>query len=231
MSPAGPSAVRRVDFGSFVRPAEETGAEGPRVEVLLGYVVVHADSIVLFDTGMGVPDDETERYYRPSRIQLPVALAAAGVRPGEITMVANCHLHFDHCGGNPSLVGRPIVCQRRELETARTDGYTLPELIDHAGARYVELDGEAEVLPGVQVWPTPGHTDGHQSLVVRLGDGTVVLAGQSHPSAADFAAHVSGESDAPTWMTRLLALDPARVLFAHDASVWEPPARRSRSTR
>jgi hypothetical protein len=63
----------------------------------------------------------------------------------------------------------------------------------------------------------------------------VVLAGQSHDHTSDFAADVlavQARRDglapplpvAPAWMERLLDLDPRRVLFAHDASVWEPPS-------
>jgi N-acyl homoserine lactone hydrolase len=172
--------VRRVDFGYFVRPAEETGIGIPRVEPCLGYLVDHADGMLLFDTGMG-SDPEVDAHYRPRRQPLEDALVAAGVRAAQIGLVANCHLHFDHCGGNPLLVGRPVFTQRIELDAARhTQDYTLPELIDTPGTRYEELDGEFEVLPGVFLLPTPGHTEGHQSLLVRRGDGTVIVAGQSH---------------------------------------------------
>ena len=87
----------------------------------------------------------------------------------------NCHLHFDHCGGNPELPGRPVFTQRTELDLARNvEDHTLPELIDAPGISYTELDGETEILPGVRIVPTPGHTAGHQSVVVRrarrLGD-------------------------------------------------------------
>jgi N-acyl homoserine lactone hydrolase len=44
--------VRRVDFGYFVRPAEETGTGMPRVEPCLGYAVGHPEGMILFDTGM-----------------------------------------------------------------------------------------------------------------------------------------------------------------------------------
>jgi len=83
------------------------------------------------------------------------------------------------------------------------------------------------------VIPTPGHVDGHQSLVVATSDGTVVLAGQSHDTASAWSAdalaarapdlgHAPPLPDAPVWMDRLLELDPRRVVFAHDAAVWEP---------
>jgi N-acyl homoserine lactone hydrolase len=224
--------IRRVDFGYFVRPAEETGTGASRVEPVLGYLVHHADGLVLVDTGMGSHPDVDARY-RPRRRPLPAALVAAGARAEKITLVVNCHLHFDHCGGNPLLAGCPIVAQRAELELARRVDYTLHELVDAPGLRYLELEGEAEILPGVIVVPTPGHTAGHQSLVVRLGDGTVVVAGQSHDTASAYGTDVltwRAHRDhhdaivplAPEWIDRLQQLDPRRVVFAHDHAVWEP---------
>jgi N-acyl homoserine lactone hydrolase len=225
--------VRRVDLGYFVRPAEETGTGSARVEPCLGYLIDHPGGLLLLDTGMG-RHPEVDARYQPRRRPLPVALAAAGVRAGDVRLVANCHLHFDHCGGNPELAGRPIFIQRTELEAARTAGdYTLPELVDAAGLRYEVLDGEAEVLPGVTVLPTPGHTAGHQSVIVHRPDGTVVIAGQSHDTATGYGAdvlawrargdrHSPGLPSVPDWIERLQRLDPARVVFAHDHAVWEP---------
>jgi N-acyl homoserine lactone hydrolase len=217
--------VRRVDFGYFVRPAEETGTGAPRAEPCFGYLIEHPQGLLLVDTGMG-SHPEVDAHYRPSRISLP---AAVGVDLADIRYVVNCHLHFDHCGGNPLLPGRPIFTQRVELHAARhVVDHTLPELIDTPGSTYTELDGEAEILPGVLIVPTPGHTAGHQSVVVRRGDGTVVVAGQSHDTAtaygADALAQRAGiaEIKVPPWIERLRSLDPARVVFAHDHAVWTP---------
>jgi N-acyl homoserine lactone hydrolase len=227
------ATVRRVDFGYLVRPDEETDTGSPRVEALLGYVVEHADGVLLFDTGMGSRPD-VDAYYRPTRTDLQQALRTVGFRLDDITEVANCHLHFDHCGGNPVLAGRPFFAQAKELEVARhAADYTIPGLVDPAGARWLELEGETEILPGVRLIPTPGHTDGHQSLVIRGSDGVVVVAGQSHESASGFAgdalalrARREGVGEplplAPAWMTVLLAMDPSYVVFAHDHSIWRP---------
>lgn len=229
---AGPH-VRRLDFGYFVPPAEETGTGSPRVEPCLGYVVEHGDGLLLMDTGMG-SHPEVDAHYRPRRRSLLAALADVGHRLDDVELVVNCHLHFDHCGGNPDLRDRPIFVQHVELAAARAADYTLPELVDVPGLRYEELDGDAEVLAGVLVVPTPGHTLGHQSLVVRRDDGTVVvLAGQSHDTASAYSAdalacrasrerHSQPLPEALPWMDRLQQLDPARVVFAHDHAVWEP---------
>ncbi|MFI6122582.1 N-acyl homoserine lactonase family protein [Streptomyces sp. NPDC051064] len=226
--------VRRLDLGYFVRPAPETGGPQPRVEPVLAYLVRHPQGQILFDTGIGFADPGTEAHYRPRRRALRDALAAAGTTLGDISLVVNCHLHFDHCGGNPLLAGTPVLVQDVELAAARQGDHTVEELVDFPGAAYEELSGEAEVLPGVRILPTPGHTPGHQSLVLRQSDGTVVLAGQAHDFASHFAsdqlarqAALDGvEQPLPAyrpWLERLAAFDPRRVLFAHDSSVWEPP--------
>lgn len=226
-------SVRRLDLGYFVRPAPETGGPQPRVEPVLAYLVRHDRGLILFDTGIGAADPETEAHYRPRRRALPEALAAAGVGLADVSLVVNCHLHFDHCGGNPLLGGRPILVQDVELATARRGGYTFDELLDFPGATYEELAGEAEIWPGVHIIPTPGHTDGHQSLVVRQPDGTVILAGQAHDFGSEFASdHLARRAalDGVTqplppyrpWLDRLADFDPRRVLFAHDCAVWEP---------
>jgi N-acyl homoserine lactone hydrolase len=196
------------------------------VEPVLGYVVEHPAGILVVDTGMG-SHPEVDAWYQPHRVPLAAALSAVGVGIADVRYVVNCHLHFDHCGGNPELGGRPLFVQRAELETARTAvDYTLPELVDHPGARYEELDGEVEILPGVVIVPTPGHTAGHQSVVVRRRDGTVVVAGQSHDSATLFTGDVlgrhAGVGSQPAWLDRLLAFDPRQVVFAHDNAVWTP---------
>jgi N-acyl homoserine lactone hydrolase len=224
-------AVRRIDFGYFVRPPAETGTGCARVEPCLGYVVDHPDGMLLFDTGMGSHPD-VDAHYRPRRTGLAEALAATGAQVGDIALAANCHLHFDHCGGNRALGQIPIFVQAAELDAARhTPDYTLPELLE--GSNFTQLDGTAEVLSGVFLMPTPGHTDGHQSLIVRRPDGAVIVAGQSHETATQYAAdqlawqaHQDGHGQPlpriPDWMEAVARLDPRIVYFAHDRSVWIP---------
>lgn len=225
--------VARIEFGTFVRPPQETGTASYRVETVLGYVARTPAGVLLLDTGLGEADEETENWYRPRRVKIEDALRTVGLRVEDIELIVNCHLHFDHIGGNPALPGRPILCQRRELETAHTTNYTVPALIDFAGARYEPLDGETQIGPGVHVIPTPGHVDGHQSVVLECEDGSIVLAGQAHDLASHWSADVLAaratmlghEPPLPSpspWMDRLLEFDPKRVVFAHDHAVWTP---------
>ena len=80
----------------------------------------------------------------------------------------------------------PIFVQRAEWAKVHEPDYTVAEWIDVPGLTYELLDGEIEVAPGLRLIPTPGHTAGHQSLVLDAADGTVVLAGQAVQSRAEW---------------------------------------------
>jgi len=201
-----------------------------RRTIVCAYLIRHPDGLFLLDTGIGA-DLEVDELFRPVRWPLESLLDGLGAQRTDIAAVANCHLHFDHAGGNPGFTGIPIYAQRTEFEAAHGDDYTLPEIVEFAGGRYELLDGETEVWPGLRLIPTPGHTDGHQSLLIETAEGPVLLAGQSFNSASEYAAallerelHRSGadpESAYPGWMDRVAEADPVRVLFAHDTASWE----------
>lgn len=173
---------------------------------LYAYVVRVGNNTLLFDTGLGPRHEIIDGYYECRRTALPKL---------EPDVVVNCHLHFDHCGGNQFVPNAKIVVQRVELESAREPGYTAPEWVDFPGVQFQVIDGEFTVWEGVRVVPTPGHTDGHQSLVLATPEGNVVLAGQVAMSPADFDS-----SDDPS-VALLKSFSPKRVLFAHDATDWD----------
>jgi len=130
----------------------------------------HERGLVLVDTGMIDSTPKLDAEWEP--VPMPENL------PREVVCVINTHLHFDHCGGNRLYAGVPIHVQARELADARSDAdYTVRAWVDFDGASYVEHDGEAEVLPGIRLLPTPGHTRGHQAVLVDTPDGLVVLGG------------------------------------------------------
>ncbi|MEU7024299.1 N-acyl homoserine lactonase family protein [Streptomyces sp. NPDC046203] len=208
-----------LDLGHFTRPAAEWGGPYDRREPVLAYLVRHPGGTVLFDTGMGEGSPGTDAHYRPVRRPLTVG-------PAEVDLVVNCHLHFDHIGANQRFPGVPALVQRTELALARAGGHTLDSLLPDV--RWQEIDGEHAIAPGVLVVPTPGHTAGHQSLVLDHGERVTVLAGQAYDFAHEFRAacdpaHVLRDPYR-AWFARLGALAagrPARVLFAHDRDLWE----------
>jgi len=208
----------------------QAGESGP----ILGFAVVHDAGVLLFDTGVGTGNAEVEEYFRPRVTPLGEALGAHGLSVDDVTAVANSHLHFDHCGQNTLLPGRTVYVQAPELAAAREPDYTVPEWIGLGVVELVELDGGAtEVAPGLTIVPTPGHTAGHQSLLVRTEAGPVLLAGQAVYTAAEWDGSTdprrSGFPSAldprayAASVRRLRALDPVRVHFAHDLEAWNLP--------
>jgi glyoxylase-like metal-dependent hydrolase (beta-lactamase superfamily II) len=146
---------------------------------------------VLVETGIGERVSEKVRSMRAVQGDaiLP-ALRRAGMDPATVDVVALSHLHFDHAGGLLDAGGRrafpraTIVAQRAEWEVALDDnprnmaGYDQPELrLVRDWAAEGAADGEREVLPGVSVVPTGGHTGGHQAVLVRGPRGTVAFFG------------------------------------------------------
>ena len=85
-----------------------------------------------------------------------------------------------------------------------------------------------ELVPGIRIISTPGHSPGHQSLVIDQRDGPAILTGQAVYGLDEWQATGGreGRSSAPDPDTydaslgRLRALDPSRVLFAHDRRPW-----------
>ena len=148
--------------------AAELLVDGERWPVFV-WTIDHPAGLVLVDTGMidSRPEiDDLSPTPHPENI------------PRDVACVINTHLHFDHCGGNRLFPGVPIHVQARELADARSlDDYTIREWVDFDGATYVEHEGEVELLPGIRLLPAPGHTDGHQVVVVETGEGPVVLGG------------------------------------------------------
>jgi glyoxylase-like metal-dependent hydrolase (beta-lactamase superfamily II) len=224
--------VQRLNLGYVLKPAEATGTGRPQVVPILAYFIAHPDGGILFDAGVAPLDEETEAFYRPHRIDLIDALEAAGRALSDVRVVVPCHLHFDHVGDLSQLFGRPVVVQRAELDAAREPGYTVPGLAEDDGVAWEAIDGEEELMDGIRIMPTPGHTFGHQSLVVRADEGTLVLAGQAVETASEYSAaylnwavSTSDEGDGldlpyPDWLPRLQEFRPSVVLFAHDLPMW-----------
>ena len=148
--------------------AAELLVEGERMPVFV-WTIDHPAGLVLVDTGM---IDSRREFDDMSPTPHPENI------PRDVACVINTHLHFDHCGGNRLFPDVPIHVQARELADARSlDNYTIREWVDFDGATYVEHQGDVEVLPGIRLLPAPGHTDGHQVVVVETGAGTNVLGG------------------------------------------------------
>ena len=186
------------------------GQDGP----VLAFAIRHPDGIVLVDTGIGEGNEWIETNYQPRAREIREALSGAGLDPDGVRVIVNSHLHFDHCGQNRAFPGVPIHVQQTELDLALREGHTIVEWVDFPDAHYEAVEGDAEIVEGVSVLATPGHTPGHQSVTVRTGDGLVLIVGQAAQDARSFA---TGPADPSIQRLRELLAD--RIHFSHDRTV------------
>jgi glyoxylase-like metal-dependent hydrolase (beta-lactamase superfamily II) len=160
---------------------------------ILSFLIEHPKGLVLFDTGMARaiqtdPEGElgaaTFAVYKPDiRQDEDVAgrLQSIGVDPGQVAMMINSHLHFDHCGGNALIPNATQIVQRREWEamedpqTAKQNG--LRRRLADCGHTRRLVDGEHDVFGdgSLTLLPTFGHSPGHQSLRVRNERGEAIF--------------------------------------------------------
>ena len=148
---------------------------------------------VLVETGNGdkFPPKLKDIYGIDHDRSVVAALGELGVEPDSIDVVVLTHLHFDHVGGATRRTASGVepvfrrarhVVQRAELEAAhhpheRNRASYLPENIEplEAAGLIDAVEGAAEVVPGVRVVPTPGHSHGHQSVLIDGGSGEKAL--------------------------------------------------------
>jgi N-acyl homoserine lactone hydrolase len=172
-----------------------------------GWAIAGREGTILVDTGMVDSTAELDAEWGPVLRPWPEL--------GDVAAVINTHLHFDHCGGNRRFAGTPTYVQRAELEAAVAPDY-LEEWVHFPGESYVELDGDAELFHGVSVLFTPGHSAGHQAVLVDADDGLVVLGGDVTYSMRELV-----EGTTPS-ILRIHDLNPARVYLAHHERPWVP---------
>ena len=214
--------IKRLHLASLRGP---DGLEWP----VHGFVVTHQGGAVLVDTGVGGPVDLLNDWRVVNRTAAD-ALAELDMTPADIDLVINTHLHFDHCGQNAVFGHAAFYVQRAELDRAQRESRELFDWFGFMNAKFELLDGDAELLPGLSVITTPGHTVGHQSVLVRSADGgSDVLIGdaaytprQYLRSATDDDLPPGQASDVASWrdsLQRIKSADPARVHFCHHTDV------------
>jgi glyoxylase-like metal-dependent hydrolase (beta-lactamase superfamily II) len=166
-----------------------------RMTLGLNSVVVRSQGrLVLIETGVGdKPRTARENATPLEDGNLLADLEALGIRPEEVDVVINTHLHFDHCGWNTRFVdGRltltfpnaEYVISKGEWEDAlhpneRTRAtYLADNLSPLEGSDHLHLiDGEYRVTDEIVMVPTPGHTEGHDSVVLKSGGETAIYVG------------------------------------------------------
>ena len=208
-----------------------------------GFLIRHAQGTLLFDTGVacgaaadpaGVLGKRIAAYFTmagAAHENLLDQLAAQGVEPEAVTHVACSHLHFDHCGCNRNFPRARILLQRAEMDAARAPNFAYDARLWDLPLDYQLLDGEHDVFGdgSVLLRPTPGHTAGHQSAIVRTSaQRRFVLAAD----ACYTEEHLHGDivpaqrwhegrmRESMQWLRSQRAMAGTNVLFGHDAVQW-----------
>ena len=159
-----------------------------------------ANKTIVVETGNGTQWDPKLRaiYAIQDGDPLLDSLAKAGVQPGQVDLVINTHLHFDHAGGNTRLAsGRVVptfprawyIVQRGELEhamnpTERDRASYFPENIQAVSneERWELLEGDQEILPGISVARIPGHNADIQAVKITGGGKTLAFVADLLPT-------------------------------------------------
>jgi glyoxylase-like metal-dependent hydrolase (beta-lactamase superfamily II) len=181
--------VPRMMWGGLV--ADEIDHDHRLLQALNCLLIETPAGRVLVETGIGDRISEKGRAMRRYEgLWIVPALEKAGFAPDSVDAVVVSHLHYDHAGGVLKSDGSlafpraKLVAQRAEWKIALDlnprliASYDQPELrlIRDLGAESAS-DGDVEILPGVSVFATGGHSAGHQGVIVRGRDQTVAFFG------------------------------------------------------
>jgi len=157
------------------------------------YLIEDSEYKILVDTGTSVrwrelhPEELVKSWpvYMKEEEYLDNRLASLGFDLEEVDYVVNTHLHYDHCGNNEMFPKATFLVNKNELAHALAPGWWeapsyVRAVFDNPKLRYETIDGEFELTSGVRVVPSPGHSEGHQSVMVELArTGLLVLAGDA----------------------------------------------------
>src|SRR5690242_6751935 len=190
---------------------------------------------ILIDSGLpadvppppGVPPAENER-------NVIEHLADLGLQPDAIDILICTHFDIDHAGYHDAFTKAEFIVQREHYELARSGHARFAAARahwDHPALRYRLIDGDTELLPGLTLIETSGHTPGHQSVLVRLPQtGLVLLAIDAVMLQSLFtpdrrAQPIENEAQLRASTRKLLDLvereQISLVIFGHDGQQWK----------
>lgn len=183
---------------------------------------------ILVDTGIGELPEKYRKYYAIKRMQaqnLKTQLAQCGLKPQDIDIVINTHLHFDHCGNNNLFPNAKFYVQAEEFRYAQEperfqQASYIKELFD-IKAVYQLIQGQHDVTNEVSVIPTPGHSLGHQSVVIKSGGVNYVYCGDAAPikeclERRNIPGVLYSSHEALKSIDRLKAINASMYIYSHD---------------
>jgi N-acyl homoserine lactone hydrolase len=149
---------------------------------MISWYVKGAEKHILIDSGISA---KAGHCYTDSPMEDFVDFAeglkkVVGITPEDVDLVIQTHLHFDHVGNTYRCRNARVIVQKTELEYALAphpmQGYLYdPNLLN--GLRFQLVDGDQEILPGINVIHLPSHTPGVQAVSVNTEKGRAVISG------------------------------------------------------
>lgn len=224
--------------------------DAPREEIIESpmpaFVVLHARGHVLFDTGPhpGVFQDAFARWGGLAKAFEPLGDERSGIlsqlesidlKPEDFRYVVNSHLHFDHAGGNQFFPKSSFLVSKREMEWAQKPdnegkGYFKADWDHPLAYREIEAPFDLYGDGSLVIIPLPGHTPGHQGLLVRLKkDRAMILSGDSVPCEENYLASKIPRNHLDEVEARktiqdlhdLIKKEKALLIHGHDPAQWE----------
>lgn len=192
------------------------GNEGTPVP---GYLIQMSDGRhILVDTGIPLDGSFTPNGGHGMHVFSVIEqLTALGLTPRDIDMLVCTHFDPDHCGSHEAFPEAEFIVQRSHYEFARASDsprftVTRPHW-DQPGLRYRLIEGDTQLVPGVELLETSGHVPGHQAVLVRLPEtGPVLLAIDAAAMEADLNPETR-EYESGVDLDPAQALESARKLF------------------
>jgi len=227
----------RLSRGQFAPWLAHPERDEPVVQPVWSALIRCPEGLILFDTGLHpVHVDRPDATFgsQPGLVVTMRAedaivsrLAGLGVRPDDISIVVNSHLHFDHAGNNRAFPKAVFVVQADQLAYAKGRANFPAIYWDDPSISYLPTSGRAQIAKGVAVVPTPGHAPGHQSLVLDLArTGRVVLCGDAAFTRENLERDDIPAPDPPAARASLAVIrdlvdgDLDRAFPSHDAAAF-----------
>ena len=136
---------------------------------------------ILVDTGLEqfmVPD-EVAKTYGFDVLEFEGALATVGLKPEDVEVIIHTHLHNDHCENDYKCPNAKVYVQKAEMDFFRNphpiDHRYYPDVLD--GVSVIEVEGDVNILEGIDVILSPGHTVGGQSVAINTSQGKAIITG------------------------------------------------------
>jgi N-acyl homoserine lactone hydrolase len=234
--PSEASALAKLYLFELSTASKPLG-EGRTLEMVLGCYLVEtlSGAYILIDTGIAADAITSGEAQLQRRSNVVAQLDALGLQPSDIDTVICTHFDVDHAGYHDSFPTAEFIVQRSHYNQARSGHPRFASSRshwDHPSLRYRLVDGDTELLPGLTLIETSGHTTGHQSVLLRLPrTGPILLAVDAVVMERLFTPtrnawpHDENEDLLRASTQKLLDIvereSVALVVFGHDGLQWQ----------